>query len=131
MEKDSEGRQEQPSAPGLKVTDCFPSETFESLSFLSRPGAVAEGGGTNAMRKISKWAIIIFGTSFAVSQRREKHRRLWFHLTFIWNRSAILMSSTEDSVADLNVDLIITCMDLNRAVKLATYLQMILEVSLS
>lgn len=45
MEKDSEGREEQPSAPGLKVTDCFPSETFETLSFLSRPATVLVKGG--------------------------------------------------------------------------------------
>lgn len=42
MEKDSEGREEEPSAPDLKVTDCFPSETVETLSFLSRPN---DGGG--------------------------------------------------------------------------------------
>lgn len=71
MEKDSEGREEEPSAPGLKVTDCFPSETFETLSFLSRPSDGGGRGETNAIWKIRKWEIFIFGTHHLQSVRGE------------------------------------------------------------
>lgn len=82
---------EQPSVSSLKVTDCFPSETFEPLSFLSRPVMIEDLRHLD----ISKEEIVIFRTSFVVSESQEQHCLQLFHLTFKWYHSAILISFTE------------------------------------